>query len=121
MTDSIVLKKILRAAPGAKRLAERYGDALLCVRYRADRQTGQRPTTVELVADRRPLPPLAGVRIAYEETDLRRQVKTVGGQWDAETKLWRLPKSVMRKLKLEARVVAEDAWIWIEPHLHIRQ
>jgi hypothetical protein len=108
MADSIVLKKIPRAAPGAKRLAERYGDALLCVRYREDRQSGQRLTTVELIVDQRPLPPLASVRIAYEETELRRQIKAAGGQWDAENKLWRLPKSVVRKLKLQPRVVADN-------------
>jgi hypothetical protein len=76
------------------------------VRYREDRQSGQRLTTVELIVDQRPLPPLAGVRVAYEETELRRQVKAAGGQWDAGNKLWRLPKSLVRKLKLEQRLVA---------------
>jgi hypothetical protein len=46
---------------------------------------------------------------AYDETELRRLVKSAGGQLDAEHKLWRLPKSAVRKLKLEQRVVTEKA------------
>ncbi|MDP1652522.1 MAG: hypothetical protein Q8L56_07345 [Rhodocyclaceae bacterium] len=53
--------------------------------------------------EERPLPAPPGVRIAYGETELRRQVKTAGGTWDAGQKLWRLPKSMIRKLKLEHR------------------
>jgi hypothetical protein len=108
MTDSIVLKKIPHTAPGAKRLTERYGDALLCVRYRADRQTGQRLTTVELIVAQRPMPVPLQVRIGYEETELRRQAKTAGAVWDAQRKLWKMSKAAVRKLKLEARVVAEN-------------
>lgn len=105
----MVLKKLPPDAPGAKRLAARYGAALLCVRYREDCRAGQRLTTVELIVDQRPLPALAGVRIAYGEADLRRKVKEAGGIWDAEQKLWRLPKSSIRKLKLEQRIVTENA------------
>lgn len=107
--ESVVLKKLPPSAPGAKRLAARYGAALLCVRYREDSQTGQRLTTVELIVDQRPQPALANIRIAYGETELRRQVKAAGGIWDAERKLWRLPKSSVRKLKLDKRIVAENA------------
>jgi hypothetical protein len=56
----------------------------------------------------RPPPPPAKLRIAYEETELRSQVKAAGGQWDAESKLRHLPKSAVRKLKLESRLVPES-------------
>lgn len=104
-----VLKKLAPGAPGAKRLAAHYGPALVCVRYREDPQGGRRLTTVELIVEERPLPALSGVRIAYGETELRRQVKAAGGTWDAQSKLWRLPKSMIRKLKLGNRVVPEAA------------
>lgn len=50
----VVLKKLSPTAPGAKRLATRYGKALVCVRYREDLARGRRLTTVELVVDERP-------------------------------------------------------------------
>jgi len=79
---------------GTKRLAKKYGERLVCVRYRYDRSTGRRYTTVELIEDeieRRQAPTIdskqdspgnqqrLGVRIAYEETELRDKVKAAGG------------------------------------------
>jgi hypothetical protein len=63
-------------------------------------------TTVELVVEQRPMPPPPCVRIAYDEVELRRQVKAAGGVWDPARKLWRLPKAEIRRLKLEHRVVS---------------
>ncbi len=107
--ESVVLKKLSPKTPGAKRYASQYGETLVCVRYREDPHGKRRLTTVELIVDERPLPVPAGVRIAYGETELRHQVKAAGGIWDAERKLWRLPKTTIRKLKLEHRVVPADA------------
>jgi hypothetical protein len=104
-----VLKKLAPGAPGTKRLSARHGYALVCVRYREDTQTGRRLTTVELVVESRPLPPLPGVRIAYGETELRQRAKAAGCNGDAENKLWRLPKSAIRKLNLIERIVPENA------------
>lgn len=108
---SVVLKKLAPDAPGAKRFANRYGDALVCVRYREDEAGRRRLTTIELVVDQRPMPPpqAQAVRIAYEEAELRRQVKAAGGIWDGKRKLWQLPKAAIRKLKLEDRVVPTNA------------
>ncbi len=109
-SESVVLKKLGPGAPGARRLTERFGPALVCVRYREDAAGGRRLTTVELIVDQRPLP--GGeqwVKIDYDETELRARVKEAGGQWDARRKLWRLPKAVVRRLKLAARVVPENA------------
>ena len=107
----IVLKKLAPTAPGAKRLASRYGDALVCVRYREDIAGHRRLTTVELVVDERPIPisPPSCVRIAYEEAELRSQVKAAGGIWDRKQQVWRVPKAAIRKLKLEHRVVPQKA------------
>ncbi len=108
-TGGAVIKKLAPAAPGAKRLTERFGDALDCVRYREEAETGKRLTTVELIVAERPMPARSGVRIAYGETELRRRVKAAGGIRDAEHKVWRLPNAMIRKLKLEQRVAAEKA------------
>jgi len=110
-SGGIVLKKLSPASPGAKRLATRYGDALVCVRYREDAAGHRRLTTVELVVDERPIPisPPSCVRIAYEEAELRSQVKAAGGIWDRKQQVWRVPKAAIRKLKLEHRVVPEKA------------
>jgi hypothetical protein len=108
--NSVVLKKLAPQAPGARRHAERFGGALVCVRYREDAENGRRLTTVELIVDERPLP--GGdqwVRIGYAEAELRARVKDAGGQWDARRKLWRLSRAAVRKLKLTARVVPENA------------
>ncbi len=104
-----VLKKLSPTAAGAKRLATRYGQSLVCVRYREDPVRGRRLTTVELIVDERPLPPSLAVRVAFGETELRNAVKAAGGTWDARRKLWLLSRAAVRKLKLAHRVVTEKA------------
>ena len=108
-SGGIVLKKLSPVAAGAKRMATRYGPSLVCVRYREDAARGRRLTTVELIVDERPLPPPAAVRVAYEEVELRSQVKAAGGTWDGKRKLWLLPRAAVRKLKLENRIAPEKA------------
>jgi len=103
------IKRLLPGAPGTKRLVERFGDALVCVRYRLDPQLNRRLTTVELLVEERPnkQEKTAWIRVAYGETELRQQVKEAGGEWHPEHKLWRLPLKAVRKMKLEMRVVAD--------------
>jgi hypothetical protein len=86
------MKAYAHLKPGQKgtvRLQEKYGDALLCVRYRFDEQTGDNVTTVEIVVDRRarkkPLfldAELIAVAVAYDEKALREKLKAAGGRWD---------------------------------------
>ncbi|WP_121240872.1 hypothetical protein [Sulfurisoma sediminicola] len=88
---------------------ERYGAALVCVRYREIRTpdgTRRRLTTVELVVDERPAKPReAWLRIAYDETELRRAIRQAGGAWDSARHLWRAPVRAIKQLRLEDRVV----------------
>jgi hypothetical protein len=104
-----VVKKLAPGAPGTRRLLERYGSTLLSVRYREVESpdgTNRRLTTVELVIDERPGKPReAWLRIAYGETELRRTVRQAGGTWDAARRLWRLPASAVKLLRLQDRVV----------------
>ena len=104
-----VVKKLSSGTAGTQRLLARFGAALVCVRYREDAEKNRRYTTVELVVDERPGKPSSSlVRIGYQETALRQQVKMAGGKWDAQQKLWRLPKTAIRRLGLKDRVVLKN-------------
>ncbi len=50
---SSIIKKLHPDQKGALRLAERFGDRLVCVRYRTDHESGRRFTTVEIVVEER--------------------------------------------------------------------
>lgn len=82
---------------GAKRLTDKYGDDLVCVRFRYDAETQQRLKTVELIVERAdwtPPPPryaansLVPLRIEGYEKELRAQAKAAGGRWNPEKQLW---------------------------------
>lgn len=98
---------------GTRRLVDRYGDRLVCVRYRYDDARQRRLTTVELVVDVDRWRPRAatevGVRVAWGEADVARRVKRAGGRWDASLKLWRLRAGTVRRLGLTDRMVRLDA------------
>jgi hypothetical protein len=108
-----VVKTMPPSQAGALKLARRYGDALVCVRYRHDAEGLNRYTTVELVVDRAPVQARAaadavvGVKLDYNEKALHSMVRARGARWDAGAKLWRMPLSVAKQLSLLARVVQE--------------
>ena len=47
-----------------------------------------------------------GLRIHFRETDLRRRVKSAGGRWDPERRLWLLRRDQAERQGLLHRVVA---------------
>ena len=82
---------------GTKRLTEKYGEALVCIRFRYDEKTGKRLKTVELIEEKtdwKPPPPryasdtLVPLRIAASDMPLRAKVKAAGGKWTPEEQLW---------------------------------
>lgn len=94
MKTRLILKPGQR---GTKRLTDKYGDDLVCVRFRYDAISKQRLKTVELVIERidwEPRPEkfsadtLVAVKVEGYETDLRRLIKEAGGKWNPEQKLW---------------------------------
>ena len=103
------IKRLLPGAPGTKRLVERFGDTLLCVRYRYDPLRNSRLTTVELIVEERPSKPekTAWIRVAYDEIELRHRIKAAGGAWNPQRKLWLLSVNAIRSMKLETRVVTD--------------
>ena len=100
---------------GTKKLAEKYGHRLLAVRYRYDPEGHVRYKTVEIIEEVLPWTgsfpsgrardALVFVRVCYEETALREQVKAAGGIWKPERKLWKVPLPVVYSLGLEERIV----------------
>ena len=104
LRDMKVQTHVKPGQPGAKRLTEQYGDALLCVRYRHDRTRGVILKTVELVVEELPQRSgrsyrdgdLVGVAVASGEKRLRERLKSLGGRWLAAEKLWQIPFGVIR-------------------------
>ncbi|KAB7619725.1 hypothetical protein [Alkalilimnicola sp. S0819] len=111
-------------APGTKRLSEHFGERLVCVRYRYDRQRERRFKTVELIVDEQlwsegpqwrrgrgaefPEGP-ALVRVQYEEFDLRETMRACGARWRPKEKLWEVNVDAVRAFKLWPRVVRFEA------------
>ena len=103
-----VVKKLAPNSRGAIRLAEKFGETLVCVRHRVDAKAKFRFTTVELLVDRTPIKPksqkLVSVQIDWTEQTLRRLVKDAGARWDPTARVWRMPKRRAGILRLAHRV-----------------
>ena len=94
MKTRLILKPGQR---GTKSLVKKYGDALLCVRFKYDSLSQQRIKTVELVVEKTAWKPpkpryttdsLVPLRIEVEDMPMRQQAKAAGGRWNPEKRLW---------------------------------
>ena len=80
------------------------------MRYRDDRHAGKRYKTVELIIAEWPESveqresDWARLKIGYYERDLRDLVKSAGGYWDREKRVWWLRMVEVKRLGLESRV-----------------
>ena len=95
-----VAKRIAPSQPGAIKLAEQYGERLVCVRYRHDPTGRHRYTTVELVVARSLVKPrserqqrpkklqVVALRLGGTENELRKVVLAHGGVWNSKARLW---------------------------------
>lgn len=106
--------KRLPGQPGTKALMKIYGERLVCVRYRYDREQRKRYKTAEIIVEEAPwqppaLPPAADtivyLRVAVGEVAIRLQVKSAGGQWHPKPKLWAIRYAEAKRLKLLDRMV----------------
>lgn len=102
--------------PGTRKLLDKYGERLVCVRYLYDPASGRRLKTVELVVEavpwkKRPRRPrrqdddVVYVRIRYEETELRERAKRLGATWRKPQKLWEITYRDSKRLGIEDRIV----------------
>ena len=79
-----VVKRLLPSQPGAQKLARRYGEALVCVRYRHDPLGKLRYTTVELIVDEAPVAyrvspdEIVMVHIDFDDAKRQKQAKAGG-------------------------------------------
>lgn len=117
-----VVKRLAPHQPGALKLARRYGETLVCVRYRRDADGTTRYTTIELIVDTAPVAPkrqaprtperaparsaIVGVRIALLHTaELRAQACALGATWDPRRNLWLMPRHVAQQLGLTRQII----------------
>ena len=104
--QSRVVKRLRADQHGALKLARRYGEALVCVRYRHDLLHRRRYTTIELVVDEAPIQRrpddnvTVGVLINPRDAALLEKVRLHGAKFDARMGLWRMPRHVARRLHL---------------------
>ncbi|MFY9315349.1 MAG: hypothetical protein WAO95_07295 [Burkholderiales bacterium] len=100
---------------GTKKFPDRYGDRLVCVRYRYDAAGGRRHKTVELIVEtvswnacarrsRRRDEEMVAVRIGYEEADLREHAKRLGALWRPQHRLWEMRWLDAKRLCIADRV-----------------
>ena len=103
-----VTKKIAPESRGAIKLAQRFGEALVCVRHRIDDKGEFRYTTVELLVEKTAVVPrsdkIVGIRVGPSEKPLQTLVRAAGGTWDYKARVWRLPRRVVGALKLVDRI-----------------
>lgn len=101
---------------GTKKFSARYGNRLVCVRYRYNTDQQRKITTIEVVVDERPwtpdphrMPPntCLSLRVGYDEIDVRNTVKAARGKWDARQKVWKLAYKQVVDLGLLDRIVDE--------------
>jgi hypothetical protein len=103
-----IVKKLRPGQPGSQKLAERFGDRLVCVRHRLDPTGHRRITTVELVMTDAPIQhrdnAMVRVRIDYEETQLRAQALQNGATWLPKPRRWCMPRQTAHRLGLRERI-----------------
>lgn len=111
ISQTRIIKKLAPGEAGTKRLSQRFGADLVCVRYRQDREAQRRYTTVEIVVDSGPLAatPLLRtgqlVRIGLNEPELRQAAARLGAVWDQQQRAWRMKKEAVKQLQLEHRLL----------------
>lgn len=112
-----VTKRLAATQPGAIKLAQRYGAALVCVRYRRDADGRHRYTTVELVVDQAPIAEQwVHVHIAPGDARRQRLAHADGAQWDDLLRLWYMPRRTAKGLGLAGQITkisgrAREEWM----------
>lgn len=114
-----VIKKLGPGDRGAIKLAEQFGETLLCVRHRVDSKARFRFTTVELLISRTPIKTrpqqMVQIHIEWREQFLQEIVKAAGGKWDSQAKTWIMPRRLAGILRLTDRIVR--SWLHALPHV----
>lgn len=112
-------KRLMAGVKGTKQYQQQFGDRLLYVRYRHDKELQRRVTTVEIIVDEKPLALLPNrlttpsqpypnenvyVCINFNERELRARAKAAGARWQPEQQRWLMPYRLAVKLGLRERI-----------------
>ena len=95
---------------GTKELTLLYGEELVCVRYRYDKEKRKRYKTVEIIVEESewiPNDALVLVKVAWGEKEISYKVKQAGGEWNKSKQAWELRYDKVVELQLEDRLVKE--------------
>ena len=96
---------------GTKRFLKQYGDKLVCVRYRINKQTKKRYTTVEIIVDERPyieqtIEVIVWLKIGFMNKDgMVKKLLASGATWLVEQQAWETEYETAKKLGLEKRII----------------
>lgn len=105
-----VSKTIQADAKGAIKIAQKYGESLVCVRYRLSPDGTERITTIELELERVPVQkkrnPMVSVKIYPSETHLTAVAKSNGARYNAKTRLWRMTKNDAITMGIQERIAS---------------
>ncbi|MEJ2637314.1 MAG: hypothetical protein P8184_18760 [Calditrichia bacterium] len=110
-----IVRKLRPGQPGTKKWVNQYGEKLLCVRYRYNRDESQKLKTVEIIVEKSRWEPdgeriphnkMVDLHIKYGEISLGKLVKSAGGRWNKEKKLWELAYGEAVALGLKERIVS---------------
>ena len=108
--------KLKPGQKGTKKLLEKHGDALVCVRYRYDEENRARYKTVELIVEKISWQPtvkkfgdndLVPVQIGFTEKALMATAKAAKARWNPEKKLWFILYGKIRGTTLEKHIVLD--------------
>jgi hypothetical protein len=106
-------KKLKPGQDGTKSLLDKYGERLVCVRYRYDEEHGLRHKTVELMVESTPWKPqnhkipgetIVGLKVGLQEVELQTAVRQAGGKWNRELQLLELRYDKIVALDLTSRI-----------------
>lgn len=109
--------KLLPGQKGTKTLQQKYGDALVCVRYRYDAKSRKQFKTVEIIVSEKEWTPppakysestIVPLKIGASEKLLQNEAKALGGRWDPEQKAWYVPYGCIVGTKLEKLIIEES-------------
>ena len=101
-----VIKTMWPLQPGTIKLLRRYGNALVCVRYRHDSSGKMRYTTVEIVVDEAPVQRRSHERkvinVRLLRPELHKRALALGAKWVAKDKAWKMSIRVARAIGILA-------------------
>ena len=101
---------------GTKQELQRYGDALICIRFRYDMKSGKRLKTVELIVEATDWTPppsqyvsddIVTLRISASDMRLRAMIKAASGRWNPELRLWFVKYSTIAGGPLENHIYVD--------------